>query len=78
MMLTFCKKNEEFYEKYDKEYSFVYPSDEDIIAEYTIMEAIDRPIVGDLVKVRGSFYKVYRTMVDYDMKTVFAVINDLE
>ena len=75
MVLTFCKKSE-FYERFSREDSFIYPTDEEVIARYTIMEIIDRPIIGDLVKVRGHMYKVFHTMVDYDKKEVFAVVDD--
>lgn len=74
MILTFCEKNE-FYERYSKEDSFIYPSDDEVIARYTIMDAIDRPIVGDLVKVRGDIYKVFHMMVDYDGKEIFVVVD---
>lgn len=75
MILTFCEKNEDFYERYNKKDSFIYPSDEDVIARYTVTDAIDRPVVGDLVKVRGSMYKIFHTMVDYDRKEAFAVVE---
>lgn len=75
MILTFCEKNKDFYEESDKENSFIYPSYSEVIAHYAIMEAIDRPIVGDLVKVRGTMYKVFHTMVDYDGKEIFAVVE---
>lgn len=77
MVLTFCKKNEEKYKRFEMTIgdNFIYPSDDDIIAQYRIMEAIDRPIVGDIVKVKGGFYKVCHTTVDYDLKEIFAVVE---
>lgn len=74
MVLTFCKK-QDFYKRYDKENSFIYPSDDEVIARYTIMDVIDRPVVGDLVRVRGDMYKVFHMMVDYDNKEIFAVVD---
>ncbi len=76
MVLTFCRKNKNFYEKFSKEDSFVYPSDNEVIAQYTIIETIDRPIVGDVVRVKGNMYKLFHTMVDYDKKEIFAVVEE--
>lgn len=75
MVLAFYKKNEEFYKKHSKEDCFLYPSDRDMIAEYTIMEAIDKPLIGDLVTIKGGIYKVFQMMTDYDEKTVFAIVE---
>ena len=78
MVLTFCKKNKKFYEEFSKEDSFIYPSDDEVIAQYTITEAIDRPIVGDVVRVKGNMYKVFHTMADYDKKEIFAVVESFK
>ena len=75
MVLTFCKKNKDFYEKFSKEDSFIYPSDDEVLARYTIMEAVERPVVGEMIYVKGNMYKVFHTMVDYDKKEIFTVVE---
>mgnify|MGYP003329632311 CR=1 FL=1 len=44
MIITFCKKNEEFYEKYNEYGDFIYPSDKEIIAQYTSIDIIDSKV----------------------------------
>ena len=75
MVLAFYKKDEEFYKKHSKEDCFLYPSERDMIAEYTIMEAIDKPSIGDLVMIKGGIYKVFQTMMNYDEKTALAIVE---
>lgn len=75
MIITFCKKNEEFYKEYNEYDDFIYPSEKEIIAQYTSIDIIDRPCVGDSVRVKGEIYKVFKILADYDRKEIIVVVE---
>ena len=74
MILSFCTKNK----LWDREnIDFVYPNEDEIIRSYSGIEFFDRPFIGDTVILRGELYKVFNTIVDYDQKELYAIVEKL-
>lgn len=76
MVLTFFKKNKEFYERFNEEDSFVCHSNNEIIAQYTIADTIDSPVVGEMIRVEDNIYKVFSTIVNYEKKEMSVVVEE--
>mgnify|MGYP003294988471 CR=1 FL=1 len=74
MILGFYRKNK-LWDK--KDVDFVYPRDDELICSYSTYETFDRPFVGDLVILGERLYKVFKTMVDYDNKEIYIIVEEL-
>ena len=74
MMLSFYNKNK----LWDREdIDFVRPNEDEVIRHYSGIEFFDRPFIGDTVIIRGELYKVFNTIVDYDQKELYAIVEKL-
>ena len=76
MVLTFFKKNKDFYEKFNKKDGFVCYSNNETIAQYTIADTIDSPVVGEMIRVEDNIYKVFSTIVNYEKKEMSVVVEE--
>jgi hypothetical protein len=54
---------------------FVYPREDEAICHYHGTDFFDRPFVGDLVILRGTLYKVFKTVVDYSQKEIYVIVE---
>lgn len=74
MMLGFYNKSK----LWDREgVDFVHPSEKNLIRHYSGIEFFDRPFIGDTVIIRSELYKVFNTIVDYDQKELYAIVEKL-